>query len=70
MGGELILVTGGSGFIGARCILQLLEARYRKKQARHERKGPARPRLDAAVKWRSHHRYRRKLSAPRSPQKL
>jgi nucleoside-diphosphate-sugar epimerase len=50
MGGELILVTGGSGFIGARCILQLLEARYRKKQARHERKGPARPRLDAAVK--------------------
>jgi len=29
MSGELVLVTGGSGFIGARCILQLLEAGYR-----------------------------------------
>jgi nucleoside-diphosphate-sugar epimerase len=29
MGGELVLVTGGSGFIGAHCILQLLNAGYR-----------------------------------------
>lgn len=29
MGGELVLVTGGSGFIGAHCILQLLDAGYR-----------------------------------------
>jgi len=29
MGGELVLVTGGSGFIGAHCIVQLLEAGYR-----------------------------------------
>lgn len=29
MSGELVLVTGGSGFIGARCILQLLEQGYR-----------------------------------------
>ncbi|MEO8611844.1 MAG: aldehyde reductase [Chloroflexota bacterium] len=29
MSGELVLVTGGSGFIGAYCILQLLEAGYR-----------------------------------------
>lgn len=29
MAGELVLVTGGSGFIGARCILQLLEGGYR-----------------------------------------
>jgi nucleoside-diphosphate-sugar epimerase len=29
MTGELVLVTGGSGFIGAHCILQLLEAGYR-----------------------------------------
>lgn len=29
MAGELVLVTGGSGFIGAHCILQLLEAGYR-----------------------------------------
>jgi nucleoside-diphosphate-sugar epimerase len=28
MAGELILVTGGSGFIGAHCILQLLQAGY------------------------------------------
>jgi len=28
MAGELVLVTGGSGFIGAHCILQLLEAGY------------------------------------------
>jgi nucleoside-diphosphate-sugar epimerase len=27
--GELVLVTGGSGFIGARCIMQLLDAGYR-----------------------------------------
>ncbi|EJL87516.1 nucleoside-diphosphate-sugar epimerase [Herbaspirillum sp. CF444] len=27
--GELVLVTGGSGFIGAHCIVQLLEAGYR-----------------------------------------
>jgi nucleoside-diphosphate-sugar epimerase len=27
--GELVLVTGGSGFVGAHCILQLLEAGYR-----------------------------------------
>lgn len=26
---ELVLVTGGSGFIGAHCILQLLSAGYR-----------------------------------------
>ncbi len=29
MAGELVLVTGGSGFIGAHCILQLLAAGYR-----------------------------------------
>ena len=29
MGGELVLVTGGSGFIGAHCIIQLLDAGYR-----------------------------------------
>jgi nucleoside-diphosphate-sugar epimerase len=29
MTGELVLVTGGSGFIGAHCILQLLDAGYR-----------------------------------------
>jgi nucleoside-diphosphate-sugar epimerase len=28
MSGELVLVTGGSGFIGVHCILQLLEAGY------------------------------------------
>jgi nucleoside-diphosphate-sugar epimerase len=29
MSGELVLVTGGSGFVGAHCILQLLDAGYR-----------------------------------------
>jgi dihydroflavonol-4-reductase len=29
MSGELVLVTGGSGFIGAHCILQLLDRGYR-----------------------------------------
>ena len=29
MGGEQVLVTGGSGFVGAHCILQLLGAGYR-----------------------------------------
>lgn len=29
MSGELVLVTGGSGFIGAHCIVQLLRAGYR-----------------------------------------
>lgn len=29
MSGEWVLVTGGSGFIGAHCILQLLDAGYR-----------------------------------------
>jgi nucleoside-diphosphate-sugar epimerase len=29
MSGELVLVTGGSGFIGAHCLLQLLNAGYR-----------------------------------------
>jgi nucleoside-diphosphate-sugar epimerase len=29
MSGELVLVTGGSGFIGAHCILQLVAAGYR-----------------------------------------
>jgi nucleoside-diphosphate-sugar epimerase len=29
MSNELVLVTGGSGFIGAHCILQLLDAGYR-----------------------------------------
>jgi nucleoside-diphosphate-sugar epimerase len=29
MGGELVLVTGGSGFVGSHCILRLLEAGYR-----------------------------------------
>jgi dihydroflavonol-4-reductase len=28
MAGELVLVTGGSGFVGAHCILQLLQAGY------------------------------------------
>ena len=29
MSGELVLVTGGSGFIGSRCVLALLEGGYR-----------------------------------------
>lgn len=29
MSGELVLVTGGSGFVGVHCILQLLEAGYK-----------------------------------------
>ncbi len=29
MSGEFVLVTGGSGFIGAHCIIQLLDAGYR-----------------------------------------
>jgi nucleoside-diphosphate-sugar epimerase len=29
MSGELVLVTGGSGFVGAHCILQLLDGGYR-----------------------------------------
>ena len=29
MSGELVLVTGGSGFVGAHCILQLLQQNYR-----------------------------------------
>ena len=29
MSGELVLVTGGSGFVGAHCLLQLVEAGYR-----------------------------------------
>ncbi|TIT39144.1 MAG: NAD-dependent epimerase/dehydratase family protein, partial [Mesorhizobium sp.] len=29
MSGELVLVTGGSGFLGAHCILALLKAGYR-----------------------------------------
>lgn len=29
MSGELVLVTGGSGFIGAHCIIQLLQAGFR-----------------------------------------
>ncbi len=29
MSGELVLVTGGSGFVGAHCILKLLQAGYR-----------------------------------------
>lgn len=29
MSGELVLVTGGSGFVGAHCILKLLDAGYR-----------------------------------------
>jgi dihydroflavonol-4-reductase len=29
MSGELVLVTGGSGFVGAHCILELLKAGYR-----------------------------------------
>ena len=29
MGAERVLVTGGSGFIGAHCILQLLAAGHR-----------------------------------------
>ena len=29
MSGELVLVTGGSGFIATHCILQLLAAGYR-----------------------------------------
>jgi len=28
MSGEVVLVTGGSGFVGAHCILQLLDAGY------------------------------------------
>jgi nucleoside-diphosphate-sugar epimerase len=28
MAGELVLVTGGSGFVGAHCIIQLLQAGY------------------------------------------
>ncbi len=29
MRSELVLVTGGSGFLGAHCIVQLLKAGYR-----------------------------------------
>src|SRR4051794_8094127 len=29
MSGEIVLVTGGSGFLGTHCILQLLGAGYR-----------------------------------------
>jgi uncharacterized protein YbjT (DUF2867 family) len=29
MGSELVLVTGGSGFVGAHIIVQLLNAGYR-----------------------------------------
>jgi len=29
MSGQTVLVTGGSGFVGAHCILQLLHAGYR-----------------------------------------
>ena len=29
MSGELVLVTGGSGFVGAHCIIELLKAGYR-----------------------------------------
>ncbi len=29
MTGERVLVTGGSGFVGAHCIMQLLDAGYR-----------------------------------------
>ncbi len=29
MGGELVLVTGGSGFLGAHCVLARLKAGYR-----------------------------------------
>ena len=29
MSGELVLVTGGTGFIGAHCIVQLLASGYR-----------------------------------------
>ena len=29
MSGELVLVTGGSGFLGAHCILELVKAGYR-----------------------------------------
>lgn len=29
MAGELVLVTGGTGFVGAHCIIQLLQAGYR-----------------------------------------
>ncbi len=29
MSGELVLVSGGSGFLGAHCILALLDAGYR-----------------------------------------
>ena len=29
MAGELVLVTGGSGFIGAHCIIPLLQKGYR-----------------------------------------
>jgi dihydroflavonol-4-reductase len=28
MAGELVLVTGGTGFIGAHCIIQLLQGGY------------------------------------------
>src|SRR5712671_513698 len=43
MTGESVLVTGGSGFIGAHCILQLLNAGYRVRTTVHLRamKNPA-----------------------------
>ncbi len=41
MSGELVLVTGGSGFIGAHCILQLLSAGYRVRTTVRSRKREA-----------------------------
>ena len=43
MSGELVLVTGGTGFVGAHCIVQLLDAE-RATNLRHRRAVDSRPR--------------------------
>lgn len=48
MGGDLVLVTGGSGFIAAHCILRLLDAGYRVRTSLRSLKRE--PEVRAAIK--------------------